>query len=219
MMRGNQNNYQKLKKLSTEIWSFFCTLPTSAAYFSSAYVIALPSAAFIALWRKRRIILDAEKVAKSNDTGSDTEIMKGMQFLYENYKARSWYWEMIETSLKVIVTSGLILVGQESRSYIGLAWVIAGLYGVCFAWNLPIRDAFENQLMTTSIAVTIFNLGIGVISKIPTENVPTKTDVYMADTIIFSGLVVGANTLVIGLIVCKIICFTFLGFFVLSPFN
>ena len=163
------------------------------AYFSSAYVIALPSATFIALWRKRRIILDAEKVAKSNDTGSDTEIMKGIQFLYENYKARSWYWEMIETSRKVIVTSGLILVGQESRSYIGLAWVIAGLYGVCFAWNRPIRDAFENQLMTTSIAVTIFNLGVGVISKIPTENVPTKTDVYMADTIIFSGLVVGAN--------------------------
>lgn len=90
-MRENQNNYQKLKKLSTEIWSFFCTLPTSAAYFSSAYVIALPSATFIALWRKRRIILDAEKVAKSNDTGSDPEIMKGMQFLYENYKARSWY--------------------------------------------------------------------------------------------------------------------------------
>lgn len=29
---------------------------------------------------------------------------------------------------KVVLTSGLILVGQESRSYIGLAWVVAGMY-------------------------------------------------------------------------------------------
>ena len=51
----------------------------------------------------------------------------------------SWYWEIVEMSRKVIITSGLILIGQETRSYIGLAWVIAGIYGVLFAWNHPIQ--------------------------------------------------------------------------------
>ena len=172
------------------------------AYVSLAYVIALPTATFIILWRKRRVINTKEDIRECKDTAPSTEIIKGLQFLYENYTARSWYWELIETSRKVIVTSGLILVGQESRSYIGLAWVIAGIYGVYFAWNRPIQDAFENRLMTASIAVTVFNLGVGAVSKIPTENVPSATDVYI-DTVIFDILVLGANTLVIGLIACK----------------
>ena len=176
-----------------------------AAYFSLAYVVALATATFIILWRKQRVIKTKEDVVRgSKDRASGIEIIKGLQFLYENYTARSWYWELIETSRKVIITSGLILVGQESRSYIGLAWAIAGIYGVFFAWNRPIQDVFENQLMAASIGVTVFNLGVGAVSKIPSENLPSVTDVYM-DTFIFNILVLGANTLVIGLIACKII--------------
>ena len=56
----------------------------------------------------------------------------GMKFLSENYTARSWYWEFVETVREVILTSGLILVGGESRAYVGLACVISGLYGIFF---------------------------------------------------------------------------------------
>ena len=82
--------------------------------------------------------------------------------------------ELVETSRKVILTSGLILVGEESRSYIGLAWVIAGMYGMLFSWMKPIRDASENRLMATSLAVTLFNLGVGAVSRIPAENISTS---------------------------------------------
>ena len=58
--------------------------------------------------------------------------------------------------------------------------------------------------MTTSVAVTVFNLGIGSVSKIPAENVPTSTDSYI-DTVTFNILIlgVGANTSVIALLACK----------------
>lgn len=105
-------------------------------------------------------------------------------------------------SRKVIVTSGLILVGQESRSYIGLAWVIAGMYGIMFAWNRPIQDAFDNLLMTASVGVTVFNLGVGSISKIPAENLPAAAESNV-ETVMFNILVLAANTLVIGLLACK----------------
>ena len=171
-------------------------------YISAAYIIVLPLVTFIALWRKQIVIQASSDKETSLELGPVPEIVTGLSFLFENYKAHTWYWELVEMSRKVIVTSGHILLGQETRSYIGLAWVIAGMYGVFFAWSHPIQDAFENRLMTTSLAVTVVNLGIGAVSEIPAENLPGSNDLYM-DTVIFNILVVGANTFVIGLLVCK----------------
>ena len=160
------------------------------AYISVAYVVALPAMSFIAIWRKQR--------------GYSMEMITGLRFLFENYKPRSWYWEFVEMSRKIILTSGLILVGQESRSYIGLAWVVAGMYGVLFSWIKPIQDLTDNRLMTISLAVTVVNLGVGAVSRIPAEQIQsTSIDAY-TDAVLFKILILGANTLVIGLLVGKI---------------
>lgn len=60
-----------------------------------------------------------ENAMTNKEPSFGMEKSSGLRFLYENYKARSWYWEMIKMSRKVVLTSGLALVGQESRSYIG----------------------------------------------------------------------------------------------------
>ena len=75
--------------------------------------------------------------ADGDGLGVGTELVEGLRFLFGNYKPHTWYWELIEMSRKVILTSGLILVGHESRSYIGLAWVVAGVYGIHFSWMRP----------------------------------------------------------------------------------
>ena len=180
------------------------------AYISVAYIIVLPLATFIALWRQRKVVLAPADDESSGDPSSGTGMLKGLRFLFENYKARSWYWELVEMSRKVIITSGLILLGQETRSYVGLAWVVAGMYGVLFAWIRPIQDSFENRLMTASLAVTVVNVGIGAVSRIPAENLPASTDSYM-DSVIFNILVLGANSVVVGLLFCKIICLIAIG--------
>ncbi|KAL9978890.1 hypothetical protein ACROYT_G016473 [Oculina patagonica] len=166
------------------------------AYFSTAYIVALPAASFIALWKQRKLIL-ATKCHRSSN-----EMITGLRFLFENYKTRSWYWELVEMSRKVILTSGLILVGQESRSYIGLALVIAGMYGMLFCWIRPIQDEFDNRLMSASLAVTVVNLAVGAVSRIPAENIAASRPSYM-DEVLFKILVLGANTLVIGLLVVQ----------------
>ncbi len=169
------------------------------AYISTVYIFALPTASFIALWKHRREIL----TAIDSETGSSTEMIAGLRFLFQNYNTRSWYWELVEMSRKVTLTSGLILVGQESRSYIGLAWVVAGMHGMLFCWVKPTQDTFENRLMSTSLAVTVVNLGIGAVSRIPAENIPNPIDRY-TDAVLMKILIVGANSLVIGLLVGKI---------------
>ena len=171
----------------------------SVAYFAIAYIVFLPLASYLFLWKQNRKVK-----ASLNDSGQKQtfgkELAAGMRFLSENYTARSWYWELVETVRKVILTSGLILVGVESRAYVGLACVISGLYGIFFAYVRPVEDPFENKLMLTSLAVTFVNLGIGAVSKIPKENVPASIDPYV-DSVMFNILVIAANTLVIGLLI------------------
>ncbi|KAL9976947.1 hypothetical protein ACROYT_G014294 [Oculina patagonica] len=156
----------------------------------------------MALWRKRRAQLATQDEDTSQDPSSNREIISGLRFLYENYKTRSWYWELVEMTRKVILTCGLIFVGQESRSYIGLALVIAGMYGFVFAWVKPLQDATENRLMTTSLAVTVVNLVIGAVSKIPAEYV-TSWIGPETDALLFKILVFAANSLVIGQLVVE----------------
>ncbi len=173
------------------------------AYISIAYIFALPAASFIALWKSR---LTRKEVRKAQNLASNKGMTSGLRFLFENYKTRSWYWELVEMTRKVTLTSGLILVGQESRSYIGLALVIAGIYGIVFAWVKPLQDETENRLMTTSLAVTVVNLVIGAVSRIPAENITSwnETDI---DALVFKMLVFAANSLVIGLLVGKTLQF------------
>ncbi|KAL9973009.1 hypothetical protein ACROYT_G019413 [Oculina patagonica] len=185
-------------------YSIQCDVPSYnklviVAYVSCAYLVALPAASFVALWRQRRASIAARATETFQRPGSSTEMMTALSFLFESYKSTSWYWELVEMSRKVILTSGLILVGQESRSYIGLAWVTAGMYGMLFSWIKPVEDVTENRLMTVSLAVTVVNLGIGAVSKIPAENISGSSDPFV-DAIAFKILVLLANTLVIGLV-------------------
>jgi len=77
------------------------------------------------------------------------------------------------------------------------------MYGVVFSWMRPIQDVFENRLMTTSLAVTVVNLGIGAVSRIPTENIPGLIDSY-ADALFLKILVLVANTSVITLVLGRL---------------
>lgn len=69
-----------------------------------------------------------------------------------------------------------------------------------YAFRKPIRDEFEDKLQLTSLLVIFLNLGIGVILKIPKESVPSDVDQYV-DSLLVNILVVGANVLVIVLVV------------------
>ena len=172
------------------------------AYCAVVYITFLPTASVIALWRQRRKLwrMNNEEDDETTDPQEkSTEVLTGLRFLFENYNSDSWYWELIETVRKVILTSGLILVGGESRAYIGLACVLSGLYGMIVAYKKPIVDPFENKLMLTSLTVTFVNMGVGAVSRIPQEGISSSIDLYV-DNVMFKALVFGANSLVIGLL-------------------
>ena len=106
----------------------------------------------------------------------------------------------MEVLRKLALTCGIILIGRESRAYVGLASICSGLFAIVFAFHKPIRDEFEDKLLPTSLLVIFLNLGIGVILKIPKESASSDVDQYV-DSLLVNILVVGANVLVILLVV------------------
>ena len=174
-------------------------------YCSIVYVIFLPAAAFIAIWKRQRAAREAEDETTddTNDFKGQGTMETGLRFLHESYTSRCWYWELVETCRKVILTSGLILLDSENRGYIGLALLSSGFYGIYFALKRPINDPFENKLMLSSLAVTFVNLAIGAVSTIPSEGFGTSVD-PIVDNLMFNILVIVANSLVIGLLVGKL---------------
>ena len=200
-----ESNCHKFLKADYEVE---CTSPefnrsVIVAFFAVGYIVLIPAVSGFTLWRKRSIVQnqhsdDENETADPQD--QRTEVVTGLKFLFENYSPDSWYWELVETTRKVVLTCGMILVGSESRFYVGLACVLSGLYVGLFAYKKPMVDRFENKLMLSSLTITFVNLGIGAVSRIPEEGIPSYVDEFV-DHLLFKALVFVANSLVIGLLV------------------
>ncbi|XP_044174256.1 uncharacterized protein LOC114967330 [Acropora millepora] len=184
--------------------------PVIVAYFSIIYIIVLPTSALVMLWRHWKTLkTPADEDQNDESTYSQrSEVIAGLSFLFQNYKIRRWYWEFVETARKVILTSGIILLGAESRAYIGMALILSGFYGMFFAHMKPIEDPSENSLMLSSLAVTYVNLVIGAVSRIP-EEVALNTLYPNLEKVLFDILVIGANVLVILILLVQYAIFIY----------
>ncbi|XP_044165364.1 uncharacterized protein LOC114957203 [Acropora millepora] len=179
------------------------------AYCSVLYIILLPTASLLILWRHRKTLKTSSGEDEDESAYSQSPaVITGLRFLFQNYTSKAWYWEFVETARKVILTSGIILLKEDTRTYVGMACTMSGVYGMMFAFKKPIRDPSENALMMCALAVTFFNLLIGAVSRIPTEGVLLSVDAYM-DHDFFTVLVIGANVLVIGILVFQYIRFIY----------
>ena len=178
--------------------------PLIVAYFSLIYIIVLPTSALVMLWRHWKTLKTSADEDNDEPTNSQrSEVIAGLSFLFQNYRIRRWYWEFVETARKVILTSGIILMGAESRAYIGMALILSGFYGMLFAHMKPIEDPSENSLMLSALAVTYINLVIGAVSRIPEEVALSGTMYPSLEKVLFDILVVGANVLVILILLGK----------------
>lgn len=172
----------------------------TAAYVGSIYPVLFPLFIVVVLYflYYRRHI----KNSTLNPQPKRVEIVEGMRFIYENYNERCWYWEIVETIRKLILTSCLSLIGAEGRTYIGMAAMASGFYAVAHAQARPIPDKFEHLLQLSSLVATFFNLSVGVLLRIPSEMVNYSIE-KDKDSVGVSVLLVTANVMVIGLVVSE----------------
>ena len=172
----------------------------TAAYVGSIYPVLFPLSiveVLYFLYYRRHI-----KNSALNPQPKRFEIVEGIRFIYENYNECCWYWEIVETIRKLILTSCLSLIGAEGRTYIGMAAMASGFYAVAHAQARPIPDKFEHLLQLSSLVATFFNLSVGVLLRIPSEMVNYSIE-KDKDSVGVTVLLVTANVMVIGLVVSE----------------
>ena len=172
----------------------------TAAYVGSIYPVLFPL--FIVVVLYFFFYRPEIKNRALNPQPKRFEILEGMRFIYENYNERCWYWEIVETIRKLILTSCLSLIGAEGRTYIGMEAMAFGIYSVAHAQARPIPDKFEHLLPLSSLVVTFFNLSVGVLLRIPSEMVNYSIE-KDKDSVGVTVLLVTANVMVIGLVVSE----------------
>ena len=161
------------------------------------YVVGLPLITLFLLWRYH------PKEAHSNFSDQEgNEVQAALSFLYENYSPNAWFWEVLELIRKIILTSVLVLIGSESRTDLGVASIMSGLYTVLFVSYKPINDRFEHWLQLASLLATCANMNIGLLLKIPEEDISSGIETVMEGTGI-TVLLISVNVFVLGMIVGK----------------
>lgn len=74
---------------------------------------------------------------------------------------------------KVLLTAALLLTDGQSRTYIGSAATISGLYSVLFVFYKPITDPSEHWLQVISLMASSVNFSVGMLLKVwPNVRIP-----------------------------------------------
>lgn len=170
-----------------------------AVYFLLLLVVTIPAIVLFLLWKyhHRQIYEEAEV---QNYKGR--EISSGLSFLYENYSRQCWFWEIIELVRKVWVTSTLFLMGANTRSHLGTAAIISGIYSILLAYYKPIRDTFEHWLLLVSLVANFITMNVGMLLKIPTEE-SSSSSFGERESTFLSVILVAVNVAVIALMAGK----------------
>jgi hypothetical protein len=66
-------------------------------------------------------------------------IVAGMSFIFENYSEDCWFWETLEMTRKLLLTSTLALIGAEGRNSLGVAFILSGKVLTCFPQLLGMK--------------------------------------------------------------------------------
>ena len=167
------------------------------------YVIGIPGIQFYVLWQNRHHLHETSAL----DQQSHRLVKKQFGSLYDNYTEDCFYFEMVNMFRKLMMTGGLILVGQES--------VVQALLGIltCTAWfglvsaKFPYKAYWDNML---EIALS-FGLLLSLISGFALELFRLKeADGYEQVTFDFllvamtcGGIFSGLFALVITLPFCR----------------
>ncbi|GMH88575.1 hypothetical protein TrST_g11202 [Triparma strigata] len=116
------------------------------------YPIGVPALYFFLLWKNKA------RINRPADEREEDEGIIGISFLYESYKPQYWWFELAETSRRLMMTGILSVIEPGSETQLFAAILIAILACVMTAWCSPYIDKRDNV-----IAVSM-NLQIAMIS-------------------------------------------------------
>ena len=89
------------------------------------YPIGVTGFYFWLLYRNRKTIKNRKSSSCSEE---DLKSIEALEFLFNSYEPRYWYWEVVETTRRILLTGIMVLFHQGSSLQIVIAFVMSLLF-------------------------------------------------------------------------------------------
>jgi hypothetical protein len=142
-------------------------------------------------------------------------LYSALSFLDGSYEPRFWYWEVLEMTRKLILTSGLQFFGRGSATELAMAGIIATAFAILQAYHKPMKKSLKGQqlLQLVSLSLISLNIMLGVLQMVDLNEGLTSvsdSDYKTASpssgkTVVFAVLFYAVNGLFVFLFIVNIV--------------
>ena len=123
------------------------------------YPIGIPLLFSYLLFSKR------QRIKKPVEEREEDENLFGMEFLFDSYKPQFWFFEIVVTVLRLLLTGvlGLIEPGSSTQLSVGMIMTFAAVMVGC--WCRPYENEADNMLSILSYVQIFFIMLCGLVLK------------------------------------------------------
>ena len=115
---------------------------------------------------ENREAADYERIMKQRKGLMKYITVKELEFLHKNYMGSAWYWEVVETTRRLLLTAGASIISPGSNEQVVFMIVIALIYIKLYAFCQPFINYEDDVLQEMSQYQIFFTLFIALLIKV-----------------------------------------------------
>jgi hypothetical protein len=108
------------------------------------YVVGIPAVIFMMLFRRRAWL--HEEGCPKDEMYKHVQVEKSFGSVYKDYTPNNYYFDLLDLGRRLLLTGGLILVGEESNTQIFLGLLLNVMWLVLVLFRRPYKAYWDNIL-------------------------------------------------------------------------
>ena len=141
------------------------------------FVAGIPLSQFLVLWKNRKY-LDESKLSSDEDYRNHLQVKQKYGSIFEAYTADCYYYDLIDLIRRLILTGGLILIGnEEAVAQVFLGIFVSAMWFGLILYKKPYASSWDTALSGILSFVLMITLVSGVCLRLY-ELTLDGTDLY-----------------------------------------
>ena len=132
------------------------------------FLLVIPVGVLFLVWLLLYLKHRSESRGQQPTSAIVKALFSALSFLDGSYEARFWYWEVLEMTRKLVLTSGLQFFGRGSATELAMAAIIATAFAILHAYHKPMKKSLKRQqlLQLVSLSLISLNIMLGVLQMV-----------------------------------------------------
>jgi hypothetical protein len=144
------------------------------------YPVGIPAYYFYVLYTSKKLIQNCGDTSLSLPSTKSDEYLQSILLLFEAYEPQYWYWEVIETIRRLMLTGVLVLIAQGSAVQIVAGIVFAIFFLMLYDSYSPFVDPIIGQFEAVSQRQIVSVFFLALLVKANFGSITTATlDVFL----------------------------------------